>query len=355
MKKALLVLAAVMLMTANSAFAYHILIFDLPEVEYGPDPSIWTSFVDGVSLRIKWKDLETSKGVYAPGMLDWLTKMVNKATNNGKQIELRILIEGNNAPDWLYSEPGLETFTPPPSDSDQEEIWVYWDPIALAEVQAMYQELASLFGTNPTVSIISAGCDSQGSGDWTVPHTQADINTWAQISPKYTTALNVQGCNQLIDTIAQSFPISHVYMAAGRNGNLDGAGNDNLVAYTLAQTNYQKYPSQFILGKNSWATQNQIPWPNQTAIGTYWEIMYDFYSLPPTYTESAQALWPVYGDTADTGNPNPTYTDNAGIPDTAVNIMAAMMQIAYRWRVYSLEVYEPDCLHLAQTIINGNG
>lgn len=329
MSKSILLLLAL----ASGAFAqtsYHIQIYDLPATaETLPDPKVWTlGYVDGISVRHKWKDLEPNQGQYNWSLFD---QAVALAKANNKKVELRVAIQGSNTPTWVQTPTNM--FTPPDGSSP---IWKYWDPTALSAVEAMYQAMGARYGANPVVSIVSVSIDSQETGDWSCPHTTPDINAW--IAAGYTTQLNEQSALSLIDTLAKAFPNSVVYMACGRNGNLDPTLNT--VAEFVAAVAYERYPGRFRIGKNGWSDFN--PTCDYTALGTDWEVMLDFWS----YDESVQALWPNYGD--------PYYYDNQGVAASYYSILRAMIQEAQGWGFISAEVYESDVLNLPNVFLNYN-
>jgi Beta-galactosidase len=108
---------AVRVMAAGS---YHIQIYDLPDQGVQPDPRIYTlPFVDGVSGRVLWKDVEPS-----PGVFDWsyFDTLVANASAAGKWVELRVMVQGGQMPQWVKTNSQL--FTPSPVDDGSSPIWV---------------------------------------------------------------------------------------------------------------------------------------------------------------------------------------------------------------------------------------
>jgi Beta-galactosidase len=191
MKKPLLSFA---LLTAASvaAFAGHIPLYDLPSSNATPVSSVYQlSYVDGISARASWKTIE---GV-ASGTYDWsfFDGIISNAAANNKKVMLRIICEGNNAPDWLYSEQGVYTFSP----ADGPRIWEYWNINALNELYNLIYNFAQKYESNPTVAGISIGCDTWTSGDWGPPDSAQDVANWTD----YTTYKNKTGSESIVTII----------------------------------------------------------------------------------------------------------------------------------------------------------
>ncbi|HTD17873.1 MAG TPA: hypothetical protein VK673_22000 [Chthoniobacterales bacterium] len=325
-KLAFLLFTLVALLPASAS---HIFVYDFPDTEAIPDFSVWTDdYVDGVSIRIRWKDFEPTSGVYVTG---FLTGILSDAKANSKKVLLRILVQGSNAPAWVKS--GAVLF----SASDAETIWVYWDSSALSALAGVFQEIAKIAASYPgVINLVSCGCDSQGAGDWACPHTLLDRKEWGKLG--YTSAKNISGCESYLTSAFSNLPAAaSVYMAAGRNGKLDP--DPNYVASSVASYELSKNQGTFFLGKNSWSAVTPDP---SKAAGTSWEIMTDF----PKATLGAQALWWVWGDAK--------YKDNGGKADSALNIMTKMMAKAHTWALSEIEVYEIDVRKLGATIQANN-
>jgi hypothetical protein len=328
--KKLLTLFGALLLAVTPAIAAHIPLYDLPDVEVAPDSSVWSdSYVDGVSIRIKWKDFETSDGTYDTS---FLVPILQNCQTYGKKMLLRILTEGSNAPGWVMN---ISTkFINP----DSETIWVYWDTNPLSKISGLMAEISSLNSTyGSVISIVSVGLDSQGTGDWDCPHSTSDIATWNTLG--YTSTLNVNGCQSYVNR-SEKYSWS-TYFSSGRNGSLDST--QSYVAQTVADWGVRNYHRYFIVGKNSWSAF--MPDPNSSCIGTQWEVMYN--ALSDTgVVEGCQALWWVYGDTQ--------YKDNNGTPASYSSILAAMFTKAHTWGLSDVEVYEVDVRNLGSTIQANN-
>lgn len=336
------------LFLAQASFAqYHILIYSLPvHVGQQPDPSVYgLDYIDGVSARETWQELEPQQNVYQWGFFD---KVVNDATAAGKFVELRVLVEGSNAPDWATNPP---TVNFQPDTGEGNPLWVYWDANAQPMLWSMYQQLGARYASYANVKIVAVACDTDTSGDWSIPHDVNDISNWAKVG--YTTQKNINAGESNLLACATAFPNQVVYLAGGRNGNLDGIGNDNLVAETIANYGYSYYGSHFEAGKNqlNMTTPDPFGTNGESAIGTNWQYLWDLRGLG---AEGAQESYPAYGDQS--------YQDNGGNPPipggTELQNWAeefrTMVQIAHDWNLVTLEVYEPDVLNLGYILKNNN-
>jgi hypothetical protein len=334
------------LFLATASFAqYHILIYDLPAVGIQPDPSIYgLKYVDGISARENWSELEREEGQY-----DWsyFDQVVGDATAAGKFVELRVLVEGSNAPTWVLNTALLYSIP------EGGRIWVYWDSFGQTQLDAMYAALGARYSSNPYVTIVAVACDTYKTGDWDIPHTTADISQWTDPSQPflYTSAKNIGTCNLNIDTCASAFPNQVIYLAGGRNGNLDLT--PDYVAEAVARYGYSTYPTRFEAGKNQLNETTPDPFVSggQSAIGTNWQYLWDLRGLGP---QGAQEYLAAYGD--------PSYADNGGNPPipggTQLQNWAeefrSLLQIGHDWNLVTLEVYEADVLNLGYILKNNN-
>jgi hypothetical protein len=290
-------------------------------------------FVDGISIRQRWSDLEKSKGVYDWSFFDSETARAEKA---GKTLLVRILTEGPNTPQWVYDR-GVQTFafqdTNPYHGGEGRgsgKFAVFWDRTYLAEKKAMIAAAGRHLSGNAVVKIVWAVLISSRSGDWHVPHTPADIEHWHAIG--YAPEKLVDVCKQIIDTTVQSFPNQYVAMAVGPNGKLDA--RPNLVAGQVAQYARSTYPERVVFQRNSLSAVTPPPGSRRRQFGNLLE--YRGYI-------AGQMLWFTYGD--------PTCRNNGGQrpcdPDATLR-RAIDTGVSYGMRY--LEIYRQDVINLPSEI-----
>lgn len=272
----------------------------------------------GISIRQQWKQIETSQGVYNWSFFD---SEVARAVGAGKDILLRVSVQQQSAPGWLYKIAQPFVTAPGP------RIWVYWDPAGLAAKWAMYQAMGKRYSSIPNVKIVSNDVASTGAAGWAVPHTSADIKNWNSSAYNYATSLLVSSVTQSLDVMQAAFPSQNVYICCGRNGNLDAT--PDAACQSILQYAFSTYGKRMRCGKNGWAAFTPVP---AQANNTDYQIM----TYAPTLPGSAmggQADWWIYGD--------PTFVMNKGQPDNPTDVAYKTLQtyLAYA------NAFEQDELH----------
>jgi Beta-galactosidase len=288
------------------------------------DPS-----VDGISIRQKWRDLETSKGVY-----DWtfIDSEVARARQAGKKVLLRIVSEGKSTPSWVYNEgvqlfrfAGNGRFRP----AARESFAIFWDPTYLAAKKAMIEAAGRHLAGNPTLRIVTAVPASARSGDWFVPHTAADLQHWYEVG--YSSGKVIDVCEQIISVTMASFPRQYVALAVGQNGRLDP--DPNYVARSAVQYAQSHFPGRLIVQKNSLSANSPPPGPNN-AFHILWE------NRPNV---AGQMLWFSFGDRRCRNN------GGQGPCDPAATLRRAI-DIGLSYGMKYIEVYERDIINLPEVV-----
>ena len=193
--------------------------------------------ITGLSLRITWGELEPTQGIYDFSYFD---TEIERAIGAGKDfIMLRVLVEQNNAPAWVYQISQWATFS-------SGQLWIYWDPNGMAAKIAMYQALGDRYSGIPQVKVFAVACDTDRTGDWVIPHLGSDVPLWNSLG--YSTARNQEACQTYIDASATAFPNQIITLACGRNGNLDVT--EDYLCQQLAIENFSQYGKRFAIQKN---------------------------------------------------------------------------------------------------------
>ena len=306
-------------------------VLSLGRVGEPADPAVLSDpWVDGISIRQAWKKLERAPGVY-----DWsfLDSEVARAGKAGKFVLLRVLSEGPGIPTWALD--GTQTFRYRDVNKFHPEraglMAVYWDRTYLEREKALIQALGQRYSGNSAVRVVAAICASSHSGDWSVPHTPADIANWHAVG--YTPEKMVDVCKQIIDATMESFPRQCVTLAVGRNGRLDP--DPNFVARAAVEYGRSHYPGRFITQKNSLAATTPTPGsPDLKHFQVLWESRPDV---------AGQVLWYSYGD--------PTCRNNGGRgPCDPEATLKRTIDVGLAYKMKYIEIYQQDVLHLPAVI-----
>lgn len=309
----------------------------------GKDPAVYDDpDVDGISVRVKWGDLEPNEGAF-----DWtfLDKVIGKAATARKPVLLRIgtsggdIALGGSTPGWVLNAvraEGLATsqkFFTFDDNGKETTIPVFWDPVYLAKKTAMIRAVGLRYANNPAVKIVSASFANASSEDWAVPHTAIDVSHW--LAAGYTSSKMLAAGKQIIDATMAAFPKQYVTLAVGGNGHVGAQAGPNLdldenyLALNAVLAARATWPGRLIVQKNSLQTQI-APAPGT---GTLWAIEWD--SGPDI---AGQMLWPCYGDT--------TYRVNGGVTIDPSVALRKSVDLGVAYRMKYIEIYRTDVLNL---------
>jgi hypothetical protein len=286
------------------------------------------SAVDGISVRTRWCDLESSRGVYYWGFLD---SEIARAERAGKKVLVRILSEGQSTPRWVLNE-GVQSFqygSQPFNPRGGGSFVIPWDPKYLAEKKAMIEAAGAHLAGQAGVQIVAAICASERSGDWAVPHTSVDIEHWHALG--YTSEKLIGACQQIIDVTMGSFPKQSVMLAVGRNGKLDP--DPDYVPRAAIEYAHTHYPGRLVVQKDSLSAVSPLP-----GQGDFFQILWD--NRPNI---AGQMLWFSYGDRTCRNNGGQAPCDPEATLRRAIDI-----GLAYGMKY--IEIYQRDVVNLPQVI-----
>ena len=290
--------------------------------------------VMGISIRQNWADLEPSEGNFEWSFLD---SEVAKAAGAGKCVLLRIITQSGK-PAWVttaiqqaggvfytFDDNGVPTTIP-----------VFWDPTFLAKKKAMITALGAHFTNNPTVKIVAVSFANAQSEDWSVPHTQPEVQDWLAVG--YTTEKMLDAGKQIIDTAMAAFPNQYLTMAIAGNGHVGATGNLDPTATYLAEniiaTERAAWPGRLIVQINSLSAHN--PAAPSTA-NSAWNVLWN--SQPEV---GAQMVYWSYDD--------PSYRVNDGVPGDPATILTNSVNAAISYGIPYIEIYEKDVRYLPSII-----
>jgi Fibronectin type III domain/Beta-galactosidase len=304
-------------------------IFCMPPVEPNgfPDQILTDTRIVGLEIAGSWSDLEPTEGVY-----DWssLDTLLAQAEAHGKKVLLRIVSGGMNTPDWVLSNPNVQTFTfidtnPYHSTYGQPvTIPLYWDPTFLAKETAFIAAAGAHFSSHSSVQVVACAFANSTTGDWGIPDSPDDIANLRAAG--YTTQKMVDAGQTIVDATMAAFPNQNISMSIGRGaGDLDPTQDylsETIVDY--ATTTY----GRFITEKNCLAATTTDP-AVDTADLFNWQVLYD-----QSPRVAAQMLWYVSGDS--------TYRMNNGTPGNPADILLQAVTIGAHFGTQFQEIYESD-------------
>jgi hypothetical protein len=266
------------------------------------DPSIVVNpRFAGHSLRSNWNTLEPAQGQFNFSFFD---SEIARAVAAGKMVILRVLVEGSNAPNWVYNISQWATFS-------TGKLWIYWDPAGLAAKINMLQQLGARYANIPNLQVVAAACDTDKTGDWGIPHSSSDIALWSSLG--YSTQLNIQTCITVLNAYYSAFPNQIITLALGRNGNLDATPD------TVSEA-CSDYMISF-MGERGAAQKNQANCG--TALPPYNTLNEtNFTSLERVMGKMTIAMQPTWFNYQD-----PTYRNNAGFPANPANMLSEVIAI----------------------------
>jgi len=221
------------------------------------DPAVASkSYVNGILVRVVWKDIETSDNVYNWSLID---NQITAAQSYGKKISLAVG-GGLNSPSWLYPL-GVQSisYTVPFSGT----IPIPWDTIFLTKWTDFITELGNRYANDTTIQLVYMTNSSTNGFEMQLPFNPTPSYT----SIAYTDQKIIDSWEQVIDAFDSSFP-NHYLTNDFHPVNSSNAVADSIYAYAKlnigsrygangwwwTQNNTTVYPSQFSILQNSTTT-----------------------------------------------------------------------------------------------------
>jgi hypothetical protein len=315
--------------TGNPTIPYGVISLT-PKGKSVPSGVLTHPYVDGVSLRSSWQEIELSEDNY-----DWsyLDTQISRVANAGKPIILRMVSGGQNTPPWVFNL-GVQTFSFTNKNKYQGNynevvtIPVFWDPVFLKKKKKFIRAMSDHYQGNKDIISVVMECANSLTDDWNVPSQPDDVKTWKTIG--YTSEKLINVCKQIIDTVSTEFPNQTVLLSVAPNGG-DLDPDPNYVARNVVAYGREAYPGRFIVQKNSLSANI----PNPTLLTTLgpWQIIYN--NQPMT---GGQMLWNVTNDASCRMNGNVKPCDPATILRKAVTL-GTYYGMRYQ------EIYQVDILN----------
>lgn len=160
--------------------------------------------VDGVLVRLGWRSIEPSPGVYDWSLLD---EQIARAEQYGIKVSLAI-VNGGSAPSWLASL-GVPMFSYEFFDQTSQ-MPIPWDSTYQARWSQFVSDLGARYANEDTVSLVYATNSSLNGFEMQLPRSPVDMVNWQAAG--YTDALYAESWNNAIDAFVAAFPnhpVSH--------------------------------------------------------------------------------------------------------------------------------------------------
>jgi hypothetical protein len=166
-------------------------------------------YVDGLSVRIYWRDIEKDERVF-----DWsfFDQAVEMAMVSGKKLFLRA-IDGAGTPQWVW-DAGAQWYL-----FENNKVPVPWDKIFLEKWGNFIKIFGQRYNKEPTVTLIAMCCPGGLWAELSLPvvlRNRADYN--------YSKVL--EDHKRVIDFYAESFPEKSISLAISGHGPLVYLDND---------------------------------------------------------------------------------------------------------------------------------
>jgi hypothetical protein len=168
-------------------------------------------YLEGVLVRVPWRDIEPSEGRY-----DWsyLHREIKLAQQHGKKVALAVSA-GPNTPDWVYVA-GAEsfgfTFMNPhsPRGGQDERIPLPWDRVFLTKWTRTIAALGREFGGNPAINLVHVTGSSKNGFELQLPDDPMQRRFGSPPGPWVQRGFDsrkfVSSWTEIIDAFGRAFP-----------------------------------------------------------------------------------------------------------------------------------------------------
>jgi hypothetical protein len=177
------------------------------------DPKIGSlSYVDGYSIRVSWKGLESVRG-----HIDWspIDTILNLARRNNKFITIRILA-GVFSPDWVVTISGVPTMSfPDPDTGSLIKMPVPWNQNYLNLYYTFLAQLANRYRNEPLLYWVAVSGPVWKAATPFLPTDQATVSLMAKLG--LTPAIWQNVWQQATDKTSQMFPQKHISLCLDMN------------------------------------------------------------------------------------------------------------------------------------------
>lgn len=146
-------------------------------IPWSQEPNIDTwkkDFVDGVVIRVYWKDLQPEESTYSWNLLD---SVFESAKKSGKKVRLMI-VPGFYSPQWVIDKPRIQktslfAVAQGPYDGQVKPLPLPWDTTYLSYWYTFLRELAKRYRDRPEFTYISVTGPNSHNGEVNLPDGKA--------------------------------------------------------------------------------------------------------------------------------------------------------------------------------------
>ena len=303
--------------------------------------------VDGISLRTGWEDVNPSEDVY-----DWhyFDTEIQKATNAGKKVLIRIVEGGTNIPQWVLdasaaaSEPTFSFYSSGVLITQP----VFWAPTLLANKAKLMAAFGARYNANPTVAIVTCQFAGARDDDWGVPSgtvvdgiaPSGSTERSRLLTAGWTTQKMVDAGNQVVANAMAAFPDKPIGMAIGSTSTALTPEGQNYIGVMVINTARAKWGERMVATHNSMSEKPPVPPP---PAGGYWSTIYN---MRPSV--GGQMLWWSYGDST-------CRNAAGGAPCDAATVLTHSVERAHQYGWNYLEIYAADVVGLPSVIHYAHG
>ena len=299
--------------------------------------------VDGVFLKVTWRDLEPEDGRY-----DWtfLDSQIRYAASLHKTVSIAVAA-GIFTPDWVYKA-GAASFTMIGERRRQKNFCqpsplpLPWDPVFLASWTKMIQSLGERYTGNPAVVMVKFGGFNDQTWELILPHktggerVQSFLDTTSCVIPDdvkqwkekgYTSTKMIAAFRRILNAYADAFPNQRVAMMTGTDSlpPLGTNGEPDAAAASLPETVFQD-DARKLLGTRFVEQANNLsaPFTDPLVVKAAQQGITGF-----------QAAWPATGDSN-------CFMNKGTSPCQPVEVMQRALGNAVKAKVCYLELFPKD-------------
>lgn len=211
------------------------------------------SYVNGILVRVVWKDVETTDNTYNWSLIDG---QIAAAQSYGKKISLAVG-GGPNSPSWLYSAGASSIDYSLPFSGT---IPVPWDSVFLSQWTDFISELGARYQNDTTIQLVYITTSSANGFEMQLPFSPTP--SYATLG--YNDQLVIDSWKEIMDEFNSAFP-NHYLSNDFHPVNSSDAVADSVYAYAMeiygnryganawwwTQNNTTVYPAQYAILQNS--------------------------------------------------------------------------------------------------------
>lgn len=209
-----------------------------------PDSAGQIVGLDGVLVRVAWRDIEPEPGVYHWELID---DQLEKATTENLLINIAIL-NGPSSPHWLLDQ-GAEVFEFTPFNATEtRELPLPWDSVYIDAYTSFISEFGNRYNGNPRINIVHATNSTTNGFEMQYALREDDQIRFREAG--YSEEAVINSWKTVLDSYSFSFPSTRVDVEVHPvMGNTD-------VAYQVVNYGINLMGNRFGVLATWWSTHN---------------------------------------------------------------------------------------------------